>query len=127
VKIRPNDPPRTFRVGHDRSIEIAHAADVELADDEQVTFTTTSGTEFDVVRKDWGYYATPSLNSRLPDHGLRAVLVRGRRLKRMYLLLVERGHEDAFHRYIEWDGLDVVCWLDDDEAVEAVAARLGAA
>ena len=124
MKLRPNDPPRTFRVGRDQSIELSHAADIALEPDEQVTFTTESGTEFDVVRKDWGYYATPSLNTRLADHGLRAVLVRGRRLKRMYLLLVEPGHEDAFQRYIEWDCLDVVCWLDSDEAVEAMVERM---
>ena len=125
MRVDRNEPPRTFRVGHDRSIELSHCADVELEPDEQVTFLTASGTEFDVVRKDWGYYATPSLNGRLSDHGLRAVLVRDPGSGRMYLLLVERGQEPAFEAYVERDGLRVVAWLDDDQAVEHAARRLG--
>ena len=127
MRISSYEPARTFRVGHDRSIEIRHSADVELEQDEQVTFVTPSGTEFDVVRKQWGYYATPSLNSRLSDHDLRAVLVRGSRTGRMYVLLVERGHEEAFQEYIDWDGLRIVCWLDSDDAVDEAARRLATA
>lgn len=125
MRLRRNDPPRAFRVGRDRSIEIRHVADVELAPDEQITFVTGSGTEFDVVRKEWGYYATPSLNGRLRDHGLRAVLVRDPQTGRAYLLLVEAGREPEFERYVAWDGLKVVCWLDDDQAVDEAVRRLG--
>jgi hypothetical protein len=119
------EPPRTFRVGHDQSIELSHVADIELEPDEQITFVTHSGTEFDVVRKEWGYYATPSLDRRLPDHGLRPALVRGSRTGRMYLLLVEVGKEADFQSYLEWDGLQLVCWLDRPEATAEVAVRLG--
>jgi hypothetical protein len=124
MRFRPKDPPRTFRVGRAREVEISHCADVELDPDQQVTFTATSGSEFDVVRKDWGYYATPSLNGRLRDHGLRAVLVRGDRDGRMYLLLVERGREGAFDRYVDRHELRIVSWLDDDDAVERATSRL---
>lgn len=124
MKIDRNEPPRAFRVGRDEHIEIRHAADVELDPDEQITFVTRSGTEFDVVRKDWGYYATPSLNGRLSEHDLRAVLVRNSDTGRLYVLLVERGHEAAFQAYVDDDGLTVVCWLDDDEAVESAVRRL---
>ena len=117
-------PPRSFAVGRDKSIHIRHCASISLQPDEQVTFVTSSGTEYDVVRKSWGYYATPSLNKRLRDHSLRAVLVRGSRTGRMYLLLVEVGCEQDFHAYVDSDGLQVVCWLDNDEAVERVASTL---
>jgi hypothetical protein len=125
VRVDRNEPPRTFRVGRDGQIEIRHSANVELDSDEQVTFVTPSGTEFDVVRKDWGYYATPSLNGRLSEHGLRAVLVRNPDTGRLYVLLVERGHEASFQAYVDDDGLTVICWLDDDEAVERAVRRLG--
>lgn len=126
MKSRLVDPPREFLVGLDSSILIRHCAEVELEPDEQVSFQTPSGTEFDVVRKDWGYYGTPSLNQRLPQHGLRPVLVRSLVGPRMYLLLVEAGKEPEFFAYIEWDKLQIVCWLDTVEATDAVARTLGA-
>ena len=124
MKFTKIDPPRTFTVGKEGAIHIKHCANIELGSDEQVTFVTPSGAEYDVVRKSWGYYATPSLNKRLRDHNLRAVLVRGSRTGRMYLLLVEVGCEEDFQAYVDSDGLRVVCWLDSDEAVEEVASAL---
>lgn len=124
MDLRPKDPPREFAVGH---ITISHVADVELQPDEQLTLVTKSGTEFDVARKDWGYYATPSLNSRLPAHGLRAVLaIGGETPPRMCLMLVESGHEAEFERYLEEQGMSVAAWLDTDEAVAEAARRLAA-
>jgi len=118
------DPPREFTV---LGIDIRHSANLELEDDEQVTFVTSSGTEFDVVRKSWGYYATPSLNQRLPDNGLRPVLVRGDRSGKMYVLLVETGKEDDFYEYVRWDQMTIVCWLDTYESTEVVFHTLESA
>lgn len=122
MKIDRIDPPREFEV---LGIRIRHSANIELEPDEQVTFVTPSGTEFDVARKSWGYYGTPSLNGRLVEHGLRAVLVRGERSGKVFLLFVEAGKEQEFNEYIEWDRLTVVCWLDTHEATDELARRLG--
>jgi hypothetical protein len=95
-----------------------------------VTFRTGSATEFDVTRKSWGYYATPSLNGRLREHGLRAALAVGvprsdGEPERMYLLLVEAGREDDFRTYIDAEHMRVVGWLDTDAAIADAAQRLG--
>jgi hypothetical protein len=116
------EPPRVFTVG-EPPIELRHCANVELQPDEQVTLTSASGTEFDVVRKSWGYYGTPSLNRRLPDHGLRPALALSRGA--MYVLLVESGREDEFTAYLDDQGMELLCWLDTDEAVGDLKARLG--
>lgn len=121
MKIDRIDPPREFEV---LGVRLRHSANIELEPDEQVTFTTPSGTEFDIARKSWGYYGTPSLNGRLADHGLRAVLVRGERSGKMFVLLVEHGKEEEFHEYIEWDRLRIVTWLDTHDATDALARRL---
>lgn len=115
--------PRAFTVGAAGDVTISHCADVELEPDEQVTFVTPSGTEFDVVRKAWGYYATPSMNGRLRDHGLRAALVRNAE-RRIYLMLVEDGQEERFREYLEAEAQALVCWLDSDEAAEDALRRL---
>lgn len=122
MKIDHMEPAREFDV---LGVQIRHSANIELEPDEQVTFVTESGTEFDVARKSWGYYGTPSLNGRLADHGLRAVLVRGERSGKMFVLLVEPGKEAEFEEYIEWDRLRIVSWLDTHEATDELARKLG--
>jgi hypothetical protein len=129
VKVTHVDPPRTFGVGH-RGGTLDHVADVELAHDEVITLKTPSGTELDLTRKSWGYYGTPSLNGRLREHGLRAVLAVGvprdeGEPERMYLMLVEAGCEQDFQEYIDAEHMRVLRWLDSDEAVAEAARRLG--
>jgi hypothetical protein len=106
--VRIDRAEREFEVA---GVRLTHVADVSLEPDELVTFEGG----LDVTRKDWGYYATPSLNGRLREHGLRAVLVLGG--GKLYLLLVEEGAEPAFEDYLREQELRVVAWLDSDEAV----------
>jgi hypothetical protein len=123
MRIDENDPPRTYEVGFGETIEIRDCGSVELEPNEQLTFKTESGGEYDVARKDWGFYATPSLNSRLEGFGLRGVLVKNR-LDRYFVLLVESGKEDSFDRYLEIEGLEIVTWLDSSEALGELDRRL---
>jgi hypothetical protein len=114
MEVRERTPPRRFSVGQaDAPVELRHCADVLLQADEQVTFITPSGTEFDVVRKAWGYYATPSLDSRLPAHGLRPALCRSG--TRRYLLLAERDRLAEFEAYLRSQRMEVIAWLDVEE------------
>jgi hypothetical protein len=110
VRVRPNDPPRLFRAG---TAELKDCASVDLEPDEQVTFVTEAGGEYDVARKTWGFYATPSLNGRLPRSGLRPAIVRNADAK-YYVLLVEQGHEAEFDAYCRAEAMSVVVWLDDE-------------
>jgi len=119
VKLRVNDPPRTFAIGRGEPITIKDCAHIELAPDEQVTFTTPAGGEYDVARKSWGFYATPSLNGRLLDFGFRAVLVRGPAAK-YYVFLVERGREDELERYVAAEQNVIVRWLDNEADLRAI-------
>ena len=112
----PKDPPRRFTIGNDKRIEIKDCGRVALQADEQLTFTTPSGGEYDLVRKDWGFYATPSLNARLRDFGLRAVLVKNG-IGRYFVLLVENGSEASFEKYMEDEKMIVITWLDDTEVL----------
>ena len=122
MKFEERKPLRTFEVGCNETI-LKDCVRIELASDEQVTFKTVSGTEYDVVRKSWGYYATPSLNGRLQGFGLRGVLVRNLNAK-FYLLLVEEGKEERFQHYLDIEQLTVVCWLDNDKELETLEEKL---
>ncbi len=120
-----NDPPRAYRCGIRDEVVIHDCGRVALEPDEQVTFTTPSGGEYDLARKAWGFYATPSLNARLPRFGLRAVLVRNTR-RQWFVMLVEDGHEAEFDEYLAAEELVVVARMDaagDLEAMEREATR----
>ncbi|MEO8707155.1 MAG: hypothetical protein ABI867_44420, partial [Kofleriaceae bacterium] len=119
VKLRVNDPPRTFAIGRGNPLTISDCAHIELAPDEQVTFTTPAGAEYDVARKAWGFYATPSLNGRLLDFKLRAVLAKSPAAK-YYVFLVERGHEAAFQAYVDAEHNTIVRWLDNEADLRAI-------
>lgn len=119
MNIESLDPPRRFRPREDDELLISHVANITLDPHEQLSFVTDSGTEFDVVRTEWGYVATPSLNRRVRDHGLRAVLVCNQD-GRLYLLLVEAGKEELFQTYLAETGQTIVCWADSDEAVRQI-------
>src|SRR4051812_14896729 len=110
MKFDIKDPPRKFTIGDPPRVEISDCGRLHLAPDELVTLVTEGGKEYDVARKDWGFYATPSLNGRLESFDLRGVLVRSRVSGRYFMLLVERGKEPSFERYIASEHCDIVCW-----------------
>ena len=123
MKFEPKYPPREFEVGYDVKGIIRDCGSVRLSPDEQVTFLTEDGGEYDLTRKEWGFYATPSLNGRLAGFNLRAVLVKNR-VERYFVLLVERGKEEAFDRYVRQEPLKIVTWLDSLEVLQALEAAL---
>ena len=123
MNVVPIEPPREFDVGRGEIVRLKDCARIELQPDEQVTFLTESGAEYDFVRKSWGFYATPSLNGRLQRFGLRGVLLKSPQGK-VYLVVVERGREAEFERYMTVERHTLICWLDSDEAVEAFERKL---
>jgi hypothetical protein len=126
MKFTPIDPPRQFEVsGAGLTLTLSDCGRVALQPDEQITFTTESGGEYDVTRKDWGFYATPSMNGRLKSFGLRAALVLSA-YGRLFLMLVEAGKEEAFLAYVTADQQKLLCWLDEDAEVARLAKFYGA-
>jgi hypothetical protein len=124
VKFDARTPPRRFSVGNAVKFEMRDCGSLHLEPDEQVTFVTEAGGEFDVARKDWGFYATPSLNGRLEGFGLRAVLIRNRMTDRYFVLLVERGKESSFNDYLAQEHCEVVAWLDTTAALSRLRTLL---
>jgi hypothetical protein len=124
MKFTPNNPPRRFTVSEAVKFDMADCGNVALDPDEQITFTTPAGAQYDVARKAWGFYATPSLNGRLASFGLRGVLIRNRKTDRYFVLLVEQGREPAFDAYCAQESCDVVAWLDTTSALTNLQERM---
>ncbi len=123
MKIEIKNPPRTFNVGPAGHIQMKDCASIELEPEEQITLRTDSGTEYDIAKKSFGYYATPSLNGRLLQFGLRAVLVKSPG-SRYYILFVEKGKESDFFTYIKKENQKIISWLDSDEVLQNLEKQL---
>jgi hypothetical protein len=111
-------PPRRYQVGNAVKFEISDCGTIHLNPDEQVTFATEGGRELDVTRKSWGFYATPSLNGRLEQFGLRGVLIQNTKTLRYFIFLVEKDRMEDYQKYMDEEGLAVVAWLDSSESLD---------
>lgn len=118
MKFDPKTPPRRYEVGNGAKFLISDCGSLRLDPDEQVTLITERGAEYDVTRKSWGFYATPSLNARLADFGLRGVLVRNVVTGRYFVFLVEE--EAGFQAYLLDEGLEIIAWLDSTSSLDAL-------
>ena len=68
--------------------------------------------EYDIVKKDWGFYATPSINGRLIDNNYKTALVKNRDLK-LYILIVQKNKMKIFKKYLKVNNLKIIIWLND--------------
>ncbi|MGE0268302.1 MAG: hypothetical protein AB7S78_07590 [Candidatus Omnitrophota bacterium] len=124
MRFEEKKPPRRFTVGMDKQITISDCGDIYLNHNEQVTFKTQDGKEYDLAKKDWGYYATPSLNGRLEQFNLRGVLVKNMVSKRYFVLLVERGKEPEFEEYLKEEQLKIITWMDNSDVLNNLEQKL---
>ena len=91
--------------------EAATTVRVTLEADEQVTLTTGSGNEYDVCRKSWGFYGSPSFRTRMARYNLRPAFVGDGR--QVHFMAVENRREDEFHRDLAARKLSLIVWLDE--------------
>lgn len=110
MKMELNEIPRVFGVkGH----EISDLGKVTLDTNEMVSFKTLSNKEYDFVAKEWGFYATPSINNRLKNEGFKTALVMNE-TNNIYLMVVELEKIDVFKKYLkENQNNRLICWLDE--------------
>jgi len=120
MKIAEIKPPREFTVGFpENRVALLDCAHIHLSDNEQITLKTQMNNEFDIAKKEWGFYATPSLNNRLIKYKLHAVLVKNR-INNYYILLVEEGKEHLFRKYLDLERLEIIRWLDNTESLAQI-------
>ncbi|MEX2643694.1 MAG: hypothetical protein WD270_09585 [Acetobacterales bacterium] len=112
MKFNRKNPPRVYRVGADGEIAISDLGTVELAPDEQLTFMTPTGKPYDFTAKEWGFYATQSINGRVRDAGFKTALVRNEQ-GRIYVMVVDEARRGAFDAYCEGERQTVLEWLDE--------------
>ncbi|MCX6077359.1 MAG: hypothetical protein NTW78_10835 [Campylobacterales bacterium] len=109
MKLKLEEHPRVFGV---KRHEVKDFGKIFLDNDEMVSFKTKSGKEYDFVAKEWGFYASPSVNSRLKKEGFKTALVVNEN-NQLYVMAVEENKIPEFKKYLK-DNQDnrIVCWLD---------------
>ena len=110
MKLDLKTPPRKFTVGK-KSVVISDVAQIKLDPEEQITFITNDGREYDFCAKSWGFYASPSINGRLKNFGFKMALVANEDDK-IFILAVSESKMDEFKVYLEDEGLKIIDWLD---------------
>lgn len=100
--------PRIFTVNE---ASIKDYGKIILDPDEMISFITVSGKELDITAKEWGFYATPSINSRLRKQGFKTALVENKH-GRIYVMVVDMDRLNLFDEYCRKEGQFVREWLD---------------
>lgn len=103
---------RKFLVGKKKNIQIKDCAEINLRSNEQVTFTEKNKFEYDVTKKNWGFYSTPSINGRLKKFGLKCALIKNKNTQRLFVTLVEKSKLLEFKKYLKKENLELLIWLD---------------
>ena len=111
MKFKKNKVPRPIVVGIKKKLIIKDMGTVYLAPNEQLTFITESKKKYDFARKNWGFYATPSINSRLKKEGFKTALVKNP-LNRIFVMVVEREKISKFRKYCKDHNQKILFWLD---------------
>jgi hypothetical protein len=113
MRLNLREVPRRFSPLE--GLELSDMGDVYLEEDEQLTFRTNSGDANDIVRKEWGFYLSNSLNWNLKKQGFKTALVISYASDppRLFINLVKDKKMDSFRKYLSEYNVRVVTWLDD--------------
>lgn len=112
MKFSKKKPRRSFHVGKNEDIKIEDCGSIQLDNNELITFLTKDKKEWDIVKKKWGFYATPSINDRLYKQGFRCALVKNKKGS-IFIMLIEKNKLDKFKCYISKEDNHILMWLDE--------------
>ena len=112
MKVVPTEPPRRFSADTNSRTEITERGRIYLDPHELVTFVDSTGKEYDVTAMPWGFYATPSANSRLRAQGFKTAIVKNSHGK-IFVMVVSAERMEEFKTYLKAQQEEVLEWLDE--------------
>jgi len=105
-----NKKNRSFKVG--KNIKLKCVGDIFLKNDELITFRDKKK-EFDITKKNWGYYATPSIDKRLKNYGYSTAIIQNKISKNIFIVLVDKKKKKIFSKYIKSENIKIIKWLHE--------------
>tara|TARA_B110000881_G_C18351448_1_gene401674 strand:- start:2 stop:343 length:342 start_codon:yes stop_codon:yes gene_type:complete len=110
MKILKKKKPRIFLVSKKNKIFLKDVGKIFLEDDENLTFVTKNKKNYDICKKNWGFYATPSVNKRLKKEGFSTALTKQK--NKYFIMIVDNKKKYLFNIYCKKENYKVVKWLD---------------
>lgn len=104
---------RKFSVGLNKNIKIKHIANIYTKSNDQITFLSNKYQEYDVTRKSWGYYATPSINKRLMHFNYKTGLIKNSN-GMFYITVVDKKKLRLFKNYLIKENIKLISWLEEN-------------
>lgn len=102
---------RKFVVGKKRDITLVDVGHIFLNNNENITLKSSKKKEYDICKKNWGYYGAPSLNKRLTKFGFLGALTKNTIYKTYGLMIVEKNKKKLFLKYLKNQDMILICWL----------------
>tara|TARA_B110000977_G_scaffold189679_1_gene259537 strand:- start:8579 stop:8905 length:327 start_codon:yes stop_codon:yes gene_type:complete len=100
---------RKFKVGINQ-VTLKEVAKISLKKNEMITFFNGK-IEYDIVKKNWGFYATPSINGRLIKFGYKTCLIKNKKTNNKFITLVHKKQKKEFNKYLKDEECMIVEWL----------------
>ena len=88
---------RKFKVGWDKKVILKDVGSLYLNSDENITIKNLNNKkEYDICKKEWGFYGTPSLNKRLKKFGYKSALVKNTVFGTFGIMIVDEEKKKFF-------------------------------
>jgi hypothetical protein len=99
---------RKYCVG---STKIRDVANIVLKNNEQITLMENNKDfQYDICKKDWGYYALPSLNWRLKKFNLKTYIVNDCKNNKLFIHLVKKSKLKKHEKYLKSQNMKIIDW-----------------
>lgn len=102
---------RIFTTGLKKQQIIKDVGIIKLNDNEMISFRTGKHKYHEITKKNWGFYATQSINYRLKKN-FKTALVKNSQ-NRVFLMIIEKNKLKKFNRYCSEEKQKVIKWLDE--------------
>ena len=109
MRINKKKKPRKFLIN--KKIQLKDMGNILLKNDEQITFIHGKNQEYDVCKKNWGFYISQSINSRVKKEGFKIVLVKNI-YDKYYLMAV--SDQKKFKEYCKKEKQKIIKWFNYD-------------
>lgn len=90
------------------------SVDLILNKDEQITLKFLQS-EYDIARKSWGYYVTPSLQKRCKANNLNGAIIFNKKNNQTNFVLVNSKKKIFFKKYLDINNYKIISWINSNK------------
>ena len=91
-----------------------NSINLNLSQNEQITLKF-SNSKYDIAKKLWGYYVTPSFQHRCKLNRLKVAIVLSKNNNQFNFVLVNNKKKKFFKIFLKKNNYKIIHWLDTDK------------